>query len=181
MRAGARWPGAGAYCSAVRRGDARRVASRNGATRAVRGARLARKRARRGARRIHTGEPLALVGTLTIVANVGAASAKDSFDLKGEVYQAYKIEMKNSVSRPLKTVKAETHRIKIEDKGTIHNFHLIGPGVDRWTSIAGRSETVWAVKLKARHVQVRLRPARVDDARLVPGDRVGSAAGPQRS
>jgi plastocyanin len=92
--------------------------------------------------------PLALVGTLTIVANVGAASAKDSFDLKGEVYQAYKIEMKNSASKPLKTVKAGTHRIKIEDKGTIHNFHLIGPGVDRWTSIAGRSETVWAVKLK---------------------------------
>jgi plastocyanin len=113
-----------------------------------RGARLARKRARRGARRIHTGEPLALVGTLTIVANVDAASAKDSFDLQGEVYQAYKIEMKNSASKPLKTVKAGTHRIKIEDKGTIHTFHLIGPGVNRSTSIPGRSETVSVVNLK---------------------------------
>jgi hypothetical protein len=37
MRAGARWPVAGACCSAVRRGDARRVALRNGATRSARG------------------------------------------------------------------------------------------------------------------------------------------------
>jgi plastocyanin len=92
--------------------------------------------------------PLALVGTLAVVANVDAATAKDSFDLKGEVYQAYKIEMKDSANNPLKSVKAGTHRIKIEDKGTIHNFHLMGPGVNKSTSISGRSETIWTVKLK---------------------------------
>jgi plastocyanin len=92
--------------------------------------------------------PLALVGTLAVVANTDAASAKDSFDLKGEVYQAYKIEMKDSANKPLKTVKAGTHRIKIEDKGTIHNFHLKGPGINKSTSVAGRSEAVWVVNLK---------------------------------
>ena len=92
--------------------------------------------------------PLALVGTLAAVANVNAATAKDSFDLKGEVYQNFKIEMKNSANRPLKTVKAGTHRIKIEDKAAIHNFHLVGPGVDKSTSVSGVGERIWTVKLK---------------------------------
>jgi plastocyanin len=92
--------------------------------------------------------PLALVGTLAAVANVHAATAKDSFDLKGEVYKNYKIEMKNSANRPLKTVKAGTHRIKIEDKAAIHNFHLVGPGVDKSTSVSGVGERIWTVNLK---------------------------------
>jgi plastocyanin len=92
--------------------------------------------------------PLALVGTFAAVANVHAATAKDSFDLKGEVYKNYKIEMKNSANRPLKTVKAGTHRIKIEDKAAIHDFHLVGPGVDKSTSVSFVGERIWTVTLK---------------------------------
>jgi hypothetical protein len=54
----------------------------------------------------------------------------------------YKIELKNSANRPLKTVQAGTHRIKIEDKASIHNFHLVGPGVDRSTSVSGVGERI---------------------------------------
>ena len=93
--------------------------------------------------------PLAVIGaTLTTVASVGAATTKDTFDLKGEVYESFKIEMKNSANRKLTSVRAGTHRIKIEDPSRIHNFHLRGPGVDRRTSIVGTTETVWTVKLK---------------------------------
>jgi plastocyanin len=92
---------------------------------------------------------LAVLGaTLTTVASVGAATAKDSFDLKGQVYSTFKIELKNSVNRKVTTVRAGTHRIKIEDKTRIHNFHLRGPGVNRWTSVVGTTETIWTVKLK---------------------------------
>jgi plastocyanin len=45
-------------------------------------------------------------------------------------------------------VKAGTYRIKIEDKGSIHNFHLIGPGVNKSTSIAFVGDRIWTVKLK---------------------------------
>jgi plastocyanin len=80
---------------------------------------------------------------------VAAGSAKGSFDLKGEVYaNGFKIEMKNSANRTLKTVKAGTHRIKVEDMASIHNFHLVGPGVNKSTSIAGKTETVWTVRLR---------------------------------
>ena len=94
--------------------------------------------------------PLALIGaTLTSVASVSAGTAKDTFDLKGEVYTNFKIEMKNSANRKLTTVKAGTHRIKIEDMAAIHNFHLVGPGVNRKTGVAYKGTTkAWAVTLR---------------------------------
>jgi plastocyanin len=47
-----------------------------------------------------------------------------------------------------KTVKAGTYVITIHDRSTIHNFHLIGPGVNKKTSVAAVSTTKWTVKLK---------------------------------
>jgi plastocyanin len=94
---------------------------------------------------------VALAGaTFAIVSSVSAGTAKDRFDLKGEVYgnSMFKIEMTNSANRDLKTIKAGTYRIKIEDKASIHDFHLVGPGVDKSTSIPGMTQTFWTVKLK---------------------------------
>ena len=94
---------------------------------------------------------LALLGAAVIAAvAVQAGNAKDRFDLKGEVYgdSLFKIEMKNAAGRKLTTIKAGTYRIKIEDKATIHNFRLKGPGVNRATSIPRRAETIWTVRLK---------------------------------
>jgi plastocyanin len=92
--------------------------------------------------------PLALLGIGLVGASAG--NAKDSFGLKGEVYgnSLFKIEMKNSANKKLTTVKAGTYKIKIEDKATIHDFHLIGPGVNKSTSVGGTTETTWTVKLK---------------------------------
>jgi plastocyanin len=92
--------------------------------------------------------PLAMLGTFASAATVNAAAGKERFDLKGEVYQNFKIEMKNSANRTLKTVKAGTHRITVEDKASIHSFHLIGPGVNKATSISGVGETTWTVNLR---------------------------------
>jgi plastocyanin len=90
------------------------------------------------------GIVLALAGTGT------SATAKDKFQLKGEVYgnSTFKIEMKNAAGRKLKTVKAGTYRIKIEDKASVHNFHLKGPGVNKSTSVSRRAETMWTVRLR---------------------------------
>jgi plastocyanin len=87
--------------------------------------------------------------TLVVMLVVGnAAFAKESFALKGEVYPNFKIEMKNAANKPLKTIKAGTYRIKIEDKSAIHDFHLVGPGVSRSTSVAFTGERIWTVRLK---------------------------------
>jgi hypothetical protein len=58
------------------------------------------------------------VASFALAGTAGAASTKDSFGLKGEVYaKGMKIEMKNANNRPLTTVRAGTYRIKIEDEG----------------------------------------------------------------
>jgi plastocyanin len=75
------------------------------------------------------------------------ASAKDSGGLKGEVYPNFKIELKNN-GRDVKSLKAGTYTIKVEDKASIHNFRLVGPGVNRSTGVAFKGETSWRVTLK---------------------------------
>jgi plastocyanin len=77
-----------------------------------------------------------------------AATSKDAYQLKGEVYPNFKIEMQTRAGRPVKVIKAGTYRLKIEDKSSVHDFHLTGPGVNRSTTVGGMSETTWTVRLK---------------------------------
>jgi plastocyanin len=46
------------------------------------------------------------------------------------------------------TVKAGTYTIVIHDKSNIHNFHLIGPGVNKLTSVTAVGTKTWTVKLQ---------------------------------
>lgn len=87
---------------------------------------------------------------LLVVAVATAALDRDSFQLKGEVYpnSLFKIEMENKAGKKLKSVKAGTYRIKVEDKATIHNFRLKGPGFNKATSVRGKTEAIWVVKLR---------------------------------
>jgi plastocyanin len=86
---------------------------------------------------------------LLALAAAGVGRAKEAFDLKGEVYATgFKIEMQTSAGRTLKVVKAGTYRIKVEDRSAIHDFHLIGPGVNKSTGVHARVETIWTVRLR---------------------------------
>jgi plastocyanin len=90
-----------------------------------------------------------VVVALAAVVGGNAATAKSAYNLKGEVYATgFKIEMVNRAGQPLKTVKAGTYRIKIEDKSSMHNFRLAGPGVNKSTSVGRVVETTWTVRLK---------------------------------
>jgi plastocyanin len=92
-----------------------------------------------------------LLSAIAIVALTlaGSASAAAKPALTGEVYpdSQFKIEMTNG-NKKLTTIKAGTYKIKIEDKATIHDFHLKGPGVDMKTSVSGMTDTTWTVTLK---------------------------------
>jgi plastocyanin len=56
------------------------------------------------------------------------ASASGTLD--GEVGPGFDIEVKQN-GTDAETVKAGTYTLKVEDKADIHDFHLIGPGVDK--------------------------------------------------
>src|SRR5436305_375457 len=81
--------------------------------------------------------------TAVLVAGVGAGSAlAATHKLTGTVGPGFSISMSK------KTVKAGTYKITVSDKASIHDFHLMGAGVNKVTSISGTGTTTWTVKLK---------------------------------
>jgi plastocyanin len=86
---------------------------------------------------------LAALGALLFLVPASAKSA----GLVGEVGPGFKIEVKKN-GKDLKTIKAGTYTIKVEDKATIHNFHLMGPGLNKKTGVSFKGDTTWTIKLK---------------------------------
>jgi plastocyanin len=71
-----------------------------------------------------------------------------SAELDGEVGPGFDIEVKQS-GQDAESVAAGTYTLKVEDKSDIHNFHLIGPGVDQEvTSVPFQGEKTVTVALK---------------------------------
>jgi plastocyanin len=78
---------------------------------------------------------------------VPAYGESSAVKLTGETGPGYSIEV-SKAGKDVKTIKAGTYKLKVEDKSSIHNFHLIGPGVNKKTSLTFTGETTWTVKLK---------------------------------
>jgi plastocyanin len=89
---------------------------------------------------------IALLVPFLVLAFAGAGAAK-SPGLVGEVGPGFSIEVKQN-GKDLKTIKAGTYHIKIEDKSSNHDFHLKGPGLDKSTTVAFTGDKTWTVTLK---------------------------------
>ena len=86
--------------------------------------------------------------TTTEAATTTEGGASTSAELDGEVGPGYDIEVKQN-GEDAESVKAGTYTLKVEDKADIHNFHLIGPGVDKEvTSVPFQGEQTVTVTLK---------------------------------
>jgi hypothetical protein len=57
------------------------------------------------------------------------------------------ISLKSASGAALKTVKAGTYSITVRDRSKLHNFHLVGKGVNRKSGLAGMGTLTWKVKL----------------------------------
>jgi plastocyanin len=84
----------------------------------------------------------ALAGAVLLV-----SAEASTVRLTGEVGPGFTIEVKKA-GKDLKTIKAGTYKIKVEDKAAIHNFHLSGPGVNKKTGVAFKGDQTWTIKLK---------------------------------
>ena len=51
-------------------------------------------------------------------------------------------------AKTVTTLKAGTYSFKVEDKSSIHNLDLTGPGVNVKTSVVGVTNVSWKLKLK---------------------------------
>ena len=87
------------------------------------------------------------VGVLLAAAAVASAGPAKSAGLVGEVGPGFTVEVKLN-GKDLKTIKAGTYRIKVEDKASIHDFHLTGPGLNKSTSVPFVGDKLWTITLK---------------------------------
>jgi plastocyanin len=85
---------------------------------------------------------VAAVAAVTLVSAQAATPV-----LKGEVGPGFKIEVEKA-GKDVKTLKAGRYTIKVEDKASIHNFHLFGPGVNKKTAVAFVGKKTWTLTLK---------------------------------
>lgn len=76
-----------------------------------------------------------------------AAPASAATGLVGQTGPGFEIKVKLN-GKILKTIKAGTYTIKVEDKSSVHDFRLRGPGLNKATSVGGTGEFRWRIRLK---------------------------------
>ena len=59
------------------------------------------------------------------------------------------ISLKSASGATLKTVKAGVYSITVRDRSKLHNFHLVGKGVNRKSGLAAMGTLTWKVTLSA--------------------------------
>jgi plastocyanin len=84
----------------------------------------------------------------TTVEGASGASGDASAELEGEVGPGFEIEVKQN-GEDAESINAGTYTLEVEDKSDIHNFHLIGPGVDEMvTEVPFKGEKTVTVTLQ---------------------------------
>jgi hypothetical protein len=87
-----------------------------------------------------------LLAALAAVMLVPAAFAATPI-LNGTDGPGFTITLKKAGVKVTK-LKAGTYLFKIADKSSIHNFHLIGPGIDKKTAVGFQGNVTWKLTLK---------------------------------
>jgi plastocyanin len=82
-----------------------------------------------------------------VLAVAMAAPAAGLQTITGVVGPGFTITLKQH-SKTVKVLAPAKYRFVIDDKSAIHNFHLIGPGVNKKTTVAGTGTTTWVLTLR---------------------------------
>jgi Copper binding proteins, plastocyanin/azurin family len=70
------------------------------------------------------------------------------------------ISVRTATGARARSVPAGRYRIRVRDAARTQNFHLIGPGLNRKTTVAGRSSPTWTVTLRRGTYRYRSDPSR---------------------
>lgn len=95
---------------------------------------------------------LLALGLLAVAGVLAAAPAVADTPqpLRGHTGPGFEIGLVDSSGADVKAIeKPGTYTFTIDDLSELHNFHLIGPGVDRQTSIEGQGTETWTLDLAA--------------------------------
>jgi plastocyanin len=99
--------------------------------------------------------PLALA-TVALLAPGRATAAK----FFGTVGPGMTITLERANGTKVRRIQAGTHTFVIRDRSVNHNFHLLGPGIDRKTSVAFTGRQRWRITLGVGTHRYRCDPHR---------------------
>jgi plastocyanin len=68
--------------------------------------------------------------------------------LNGIVGPGFTIDVKTLSGKDVTKLTPGTYTFRIQDRSGIHNFHLIGPGVNKKTSVGFTGKATWTVRLR---------------------------------
>lgn len=90
-----------------------------------------------------------LVASAALAAPTIASAAQASQVVKGTVGPAFTITLTQGGKKVTKLKAGTRYRFVISDRATIHDFHLIGPGIDRvLTSVSFQGSKSYTLTLK---------------------------------
>ena len=88
--------------------------------------------------------PGALRGTLVVGA---AGTAGPGTTLRAMTGSDFAIALVGEDNAPVTRLERGTYTIAVDDRSPDHNFHLVGPGIDRETTLAGVGQQTWTVRV----------------------------------
>ena len=94
------------------------------------------------------GLALALVVIALLLASGGQATPGQSTTLHGRVGPGFTISLTNESGARVTKLDPGTYDIEVQDLSDEHNFHLLGPGVDKATEIGSSGTVMWTVTLR---------------------------------
>jgi plastocyanin len=94
------------------------------------------------------GLALALVVIALLLASGGQATPGQSTTLHGRVGPGFTISLTTESGARVTKLDPGTYEIEVQDLSEEHNFHLMGPGVDRATDIADTGTATWTVTVR---------------------------------
>lgn len=96
---------------------------------------------------------LAVLATAALLAvSLGAAGGEatptQSTKLHARVGPGFSISLSTADGTRVTKLDPGNYEIEVEDESDEHNFHLLGPGVDRATDVVGMGKELWTVTLR---------------------------------
>jgi hypothetical protein len=92
--------------------------------------------------------PLLAAALLAMLAlPVGASGSPIVPQLTANV-TAKSITLVDANGKRVRVLQPNTYRIVVRDRTTAQNFHLVGPGLNSKTKVAGKATTTWRLYLK---------------------------------
>ena len=88
---------------------------------------------------------IAVMGALVVAGSSAFAAGPQT--ITGADGPGFTITLKQH-TRKVMSLAPATYLFVISDNSNIHNFHLIGPGVNKKTSVAAKGKTTWRLTLR---------------------------------